>query len=909
MAHLPATENDTEQNIWHCNSINAVLQRLGTNAQGLSKSEASMRLQQHGPNRLPEEQGPGIFKRLLNQFNNVLIYVLLVAGVLTGYLGHWIDSTVIIGVVMLNALIGFIQEGRAEAALQAVHTLLSNHAMVIRDNQRHQIAAEELVPGDILLLEAGERVAADVRLLECHGLQIDESILTGESVPVLKVADTLDTNIEPNERHNLAYSGTLITHGQGTAVVVATAEQTAIGQIGNLLSTVEALSTPLLLKINRLGKRITLFILVFSVLTFLVGVGLRNFGYTEMFLATVGLAVAAVPEGLPAIISITLAIGVQSMAKREVIIRQLPAVEALGSVTVICTDKTGTLTRNEMCVQGVETAHHSYQISGDGYHTDGEILEADSAVDVAQRLTFCQLLRAAVFCNDANPVREPSGWHFNGDPTENALLVLAIKAGIDPRHLRQQFPRSGLIPFDADYKLMASLHPMEDGKQIIYIKGAPEAILQRCDTQVTADNLVPIQHEFWNEKIEQMAQQGLRVLAIAYKEHHDSSPISLDNIDHQVHLLGLVGLIDPPREQAAHSVALCQTAGIEVKMITGDHVTTARAIANQLGIGVDHQAITGVEIERASDQELVQLVKDADIFARANPQHKLRLVEALQSLGEVVAMTGDGVNDAPSLKRADVGVAMGRKGSEAAKEAAKIVITDDNFSSIVHAVEEGRRAFDNIRKSIIFILPTSVGEAMTIVLAVLMGWALPISAVQILWINMVTTVTLALALGFEPAESNIMQRTPRDPTQPLFDRFMIWRTSLVSSLMVISVFAFFFYYQKTAIEIETIRTIAVNLIVCFEACYLFNMRSLTGSVLSFKTLLANRYILGAVALIVVLQGLFTYTPLLQHFFSTTPLDLTTWLAILAAGFALFVLVEMEKWAVRLFQQHTSPTSQ
>lgn len=889
------------QQIWHSSSSDEVLQALDSTRNGLSDPDAVDRLHQYGRNRLPQEKRQGCLKRLFNQFNNVLIYVLLIAGVLTGFLGHWIDSTVIMGVVILNALIGFIQEGRAEAALQAVHSLLANHAVAIRDGQRQQISVESLVPGDILVLEAGERVAADVRLLECHGLQIDESMLTGESVPVIKVAEKLEPNTEPNERHNLAYSGTLVTNGQGSGVVVATATDTAIGQIGSLLSKVETLTTPLLLKINRLGKRITLFILLFAALTFLIGVGLRGFGYTEMFLATVGLAVAAVPEGLPAIISITLAVGVQSMAKREVIIRQLPAVEALGSVTVICTDKTGTLTRNEMSVQRVETAQTSYHISGSGYSTEGDIQDTNGNIQLTEHSTLQSLIRAAILCNDAALVRTAENWQFNGDPTENALLVLALKAQHDPNTLRQHNPRSGLIPFDAEYKLMASAHTLEDGSKIIYIKGAPEAILGRCRTQCDNGHVMPLQADKWHQKVEEMAQQGLRVLALALIDNHLAHEPKLEDIADNLHLLGLVGLIDPPREQAAQSVALCQTAGIQVKMITGDHVTTARAIGNQLGIGLQGATVTGLEIEKATDHELRQLVRHADIFARANPGHKLRLVQALQDRGEVVAMTGDGVNDAPSLKRADVGVAMGKKGSEAAKEAAKIVITDDNFASIVNAVEEGRRAFDNIRKSIIFILPTSVGEAMTIVMAVLLGWALPISAVQILWINMVTTVTLALALSFEPAEADIMQRAPRDPSQPLFDRFMIWRTALVSSLMVISVFAFFFYYQKTDIDLETIRTLSVNLIVCFETFYLFNMRSLIGSVLSFKTLAANWYILGAVGLIGLLQGLFTYTPIFQHFFRTKALDVHTWLAMLTAGLGLFFLVELEKWIVRLYQ--------
>ncbi|HJX58136.1 MAG TPA: HAD-IC family P-type ATPase, partial [Thiobacillus sp.] len=692
------------------------LTRLNAPREGLTPDEANARRAQYGANRLPPPQRQPAWQRLLLQFHNVLIYVLLAAGVITALLGHWLDSGVIFGVVIVNAVIGFIQEGRAEEALDAIRDMLSLHATVTRAGERHEIPAEDLVPGDIVHLASGDRVPADLRLIDIKSLRVMEAALTGESLAVDKQVDLVEADAALGDRACMAWSGTLVTHGQGTGVVVATGTATELGRISTLLATVEKLTTPLLKLMARFGQWLAGVILLLSALIFGFGVWVREYPASDMFLAAVGLAVAAIPEGLPAIMTITLAIGVTRMAHRHAIIRRLPAVETLGAVSVICSDKTGTLTRNEMTVQTVIGADAMFEVSGSGYAPEGGFAREGERADPESHPPLREVAHAAFLCNDAELRETAEGWQLTGDPTEGALLTLALKAGLDPRQTRESLPRSDVIPFESEHRFMATLNHDHEGRGFIYLKGAPERVLALCETERRADGEAPLQPDFWHARMEESAAQGMRLLALAVR-HETTTTLNFSDIeDGGFTLLAVLGLADPPREEAIQAVATCRAAGIQVKMITGDHAATAQAIGKQLGLGGHSpgeavRAVTGADIETLDDAQLREVVAKTDIFARASPEHKLRLVEALQSLGHVTAMTGDGVNDAPALRRADVGVAMGQKGTEAAKEAAEMVLADDNFASIAHAVEEGRTVYGNLKKAIVFILPTNAAEA------------------------------------------------------------------------------------------------------------------------------------------------------------------------------------------------------
>ena len=875
---------------------------------GLSSAEADERLRAHGPNALPATGRRSPFERFLLQFHDVLIYVLLVAGVITALLGHYIDSGVIFGVVVINAFIGFVQEGKAERALDAIRDMLSLHAQVIRDGHRRDIAAEDLVPGDIVFIASGDKVPADLRLVEVRSLRIEEAALTGESVPVEKSADAVDAEVPLGDRSSMAYSGTLVAYGQAVGVVVATGAQTEIGRISEMLGAVEELSTPLLRQLAAFGHWLTWIILGVAGFSFAFGTVVRDYSAGEMFLAAVGLAVAAIPEGLPAIMTITLAIGVQRMARRNAIIRRLPSVEALGSVTVICSDKTGTLTRNEMTVQRVVCADEAYAVSGAGYAPHGEFsrLSGDGCVVALEALfepgaqsrdmVLLDAARAALLCNDAT-VREESGdWLLNGDPTEGALITLALKVGFDRGFERESLPRTDVIPFESEHRFMATLHHDHSGRGLIFLKGAPERVLDLCASQRTGSGDVPLERDGWHARMEEVAADGMRLLAVAVREGEDGPrELSFRDIEQGgFTLLALLGLSDPPREEAIAAVARCHAAGIRVKMITGDHAATARAIGAQLGLGEGVDALTGADIEGMDDLALQHIVGETEIFARASPEHKLRLVTALQARGEVVAMTGDGVNDAPALKRAEVGVAMGNKGTEAAKEAAEVVLADDNFASIAAAVEEGRTVYDNLRKAIAFILPTNLGQGGIVLFAVLFGITMPITPAQILWVNMITAVTLALALAFEPAERDLMRRPPRSPAEPLLSRFVVWRIVFVGLLLVAGGMGFFLWEVTRGQSLELARTAAVNAVLIGEVFYLFNMRSFRSSVLNPEGILGNRYVLLAIGMLLVAQVLFTYAPFMQTLFGTAGLDATTWLRILGFGAFVLLVVEAEK---------------
>ena len=903
-ASPPAAQEAHRLESHACHALSAAdcLERLDVRlCEGLSAAEAGARLTRDGPNLLPQAARNGPLKRFLLQFHNVLLYVLLGAGAITLLVGHELDAAVIFGVVLINATIGFIQEGKAERALDAIRELLSPHAQVLRDARRQEVDACELVVGDLVFLSPGDKVPADLRLVDIRSLCIDEAVLTGESLAVEKSTEPVASDASIGDRRSMAYSGTLVSAGQGTGVVVAIGAQTEIGRISAMIGAVEVLSTPLLRQMAGFSAMLTWVILAVAVAAFAFGTLVQGQAPGEMFLVAVGLAVAAIPEGLPAVMTITLAIGVQRMARRSAIIRRLPAVEALGSVTVICSDKTGTLTRNEMTVQRVITADGALEVSGGGYGPEGVFRSVERELAPAATPLLLTLGRACVLCNDAELRLEDKRWHLLGDPTEGALLSLALKAGVDPLRQRAERGRDDVIPFEAEHRIMATLHHDAGGNACIVLKGAPERVLDLCSSTLGLDGGErELDAELWQQAISAAAAQGMRLLAVAERcADGRLAALSVHDVDKGGFvLLAVLGITDPPRAEAVRAVERCLAAGIRVKMITGDHVATARAIGQQIGLAAEVKALTGAEIENMDDATLRSVVLETEIFARASPQHKLRLVEALQAEGEVVAMTGDGVNDAPALKRADVGVAMGRKGTEAAKEAAEMVLADDNFASVAAAVEEGRTVYDNLKKAVVYILPTSIGQAGIVSAALLLGVTMPITPAQILWVNMITAVTLALALAFEAAEPDIMQRRPRDPREPLLTRFLMWRIVFVGVLLVAGGMGLFLWEFEQGASIPVARTVAVNAVLVGEVFYLFNMRSLSGSVLNVAGFFGNRYVLWAIGVLLVCQAGFTYLPALQTLFGSTAIGLAAWLRILGFGVAVLLLVEAEKAFVR-----------
>lgn len=884
---------------WQTMTAAASLEGLESRIEGLNVEEVDARLAKYGPNRLrpPRRRGP-LFRFLL-QFHNVLIYVLLGAAVITAALAHWVDTGVIVGVVVINAVIGFIQEGKAERALDAIRRMLSMHTIVIREGQKSNILAEGLVPGDIVFLQSGDKVPADLRLIRVKNLQAQEAILTGESLAVEKNSEPVTESADLGDRTCMAYSGTLVTYGQATGVVVATGEKTEIGRISSMLAEVQTITTPLLQQLAVFNSRLTIAIVAAATLTFVFGVMVRGFAASEMFLAAVGLAVAAIPEGLPAIMTITLAIGVQRMARHNAVIRRLPAVETLGSVSVICSDKTGTLTRNEMTVQSIVTSHHLFTVSGVGYQPVGGFLLDGAEISLDHRSLLSEMTRASLLCSDACLRQVDGQWLVDGDPTEGALIVVAMKAGLDPEAEGRICPRTDVIPFESEHRFMATLHHDDDGQGTIYVKGAPERILEMCATQRGYDSDEPLDSEYWKNRMEEIARRGQRILAIASRPSTNSHrELRVQDVDQRLILIGLFGLADPPRQEATEAVRQCRVAGVQVKMITGDHAATASAVAAQLGLANAPTVLTGHDLDSLDDTQLAELIGDVNVFARTSPQHKLRLVEALQALGHVVSMTGDGVNDAPALKRADVGVAMGMKGTEAAKEAAEMVLADDNFASIAHAVEEGRTVYDNLKKSIVFILPTNGGEAMTIVIAIAFGGLLPITAAQILWINMITAITLALSLAFEAGERDVMRRPPRRRDEPILSGFLMWRVAFVSTILVAGTFGMFLWQRMHGAPIELARTVAVNTLVMMEVFYLFNARFLLSSSFSRDGIFGSRPVLIAIFLVILFQLLFTYAPPAQFLFQTQAMDMITWVEIIVISSSVYFLVEAEKYVIR-----------
>jgi len=880
-----------------------ILSELTSSLTGLSTEEARKRIETYGSNRLPEPPKRNILMRFLIHFHNILIYVLLISAFITFLLDHLVDTAVILAVVVANGIIGFIQEGKAEKAMEAIREMLAPSAAVLRNGERHTVKGEELVPGDIVLLEAGDKVPADLRLLKTHGLHIQEAILTGESVPVEKKVEPVAEDAALGDRSCMAFSGTVVTSGQGKGVVVTTGISTEIGRISGMLSEVETLTTPLLRQMNKFAKQLTIVILTVAVLILALGYFVQGREFSELFLAIVGLSVAAIPEGLPTVLTVTLAIGVQAMARRNAIVRRLPAIETLGSVSVICTDKTGTLTRNEMTVASVVVQDRMFRVEGTGYAPIGDIILESQNIEAGDYPALGQLALAAALCNDAALHNRNHTWATEGDPMEGALLAFSGKAGMILEEEQRKWPRTDTIPFDSKHRFMATLHHDHQSRASIFVKGAPEQLLLMCKEQYKiSGDTEPLNERYWQEQADNIASRGQRVLAFASRQiKSDHTVLEHTDVDGTLILLGLVGMIDPPRPEAIAAVAECDSAGIRVKMITGDHERTAAAIGQEIGL-VNNKVLSGAELDKLDDEQLKAIVLDTDIFARTSPEHKLRLVMALQSHGMTVAMTGDGVNDAPALKRADAGIAMGKKGSEAAKEASELVLADDNFASIASAVREGRTVYDNLKKVISFLLPVNGGESLSLIIAILFGLTLPITAVQILWVNMGSSVALAMALAFEKPESSVMKRPPRKVNAPILSGLLIWRILFVSFLFTLGVFGQFVLASSQGYDLETARTMTVNTLVVMEIFYLFSVRYIHGTSLTLQGVLGTPAVLLAVGAVTCLQFLFTYSPFMQLFFGTEALSFAQGIQVVSFGVIILFLLELEKYFMRRYQK-------
>jgi magnesium-transporting ATPase (P-type) len=880
----------------HARTAKDMLDRMNTAPDGLSSDEATRRLAEHGPNRLPDAKQRNVVLRFLSHFHNVLIYVLIGAAVVTAALQHWVDTGVILAVVIVNAIIGFVQEGRAEQAMAAIRDMLAPQSTVLRDGRRISVEAADLVPGDVVQIEAGDRVPADLRLIAARGLKAEEAVLTGESVPVDKGTDPVAGDAALGDRASMLFSGTMIAAGTGRGVVTATGPDTQIGRISGMLGEVETMTTPLVMQMDRFARWLTVFILIVAGTLLAYGYFIGDMGFSELFMAVVGLSVAAIPEGLPAVLTITLAVGVQAMARRNAIIRRLPAIETLGAVSVICSDKTGTLTRNEMMVASVAASQRIWSVTGQGYAPTGTVRHDGTEIAPADDPHLPEFARIAALCNDAVLHQEASTWRIEGDPMEGALMAFAGKVTGNCASPFPDWQRRDAVPFDAAHRYMATLDRGPDGQGVIHVKGAPEAILQLCADQRAQDGgTAALDAGHWQDSVEDLAAEGQRVIAVAMCEApQDQTGLEHADLDGKLTFIGLVGLIDPPRAEAIDAVAECHAAGIRVKMITGDHAATARAIGAQIGLRNARDVLTGADVEAMADADLAEAAARTDIFARTSPANKLRLVTALQSRGLTVAMTGDGVNDAPALKRADAGIAMGRKGSEAAKEASDFVLADDNFASIAAAVREGRTVYDNIKKVISWTLPTNGGEAMTIILALFAGMALPITPVQILWINLVTATTLGLALAFEPLEAGTMRRPPRPRDAPLLSGTLVWQILLVSALFLAAVFGVYTYALTAGHPLALAQTMAMNMLVVLEIVYLFYSRNLHGSSLTWAAARGTPIVWICVASVTAAQVAVTYLPPLQSVFGTSAVPVSDGLLILGLGVVFFALIETEK---------------
>ncbi len=858
---------------------------------GLSEEAALNRLDQFGPNVLPEKKPQSVIIRFLKHFNDILIYILLFSAVITFILGHLLDTIVIVAVAVINATIGFYQEGKAARALEGIRNLLSLKAKVVRDGRRLDMAATDLVVGDLVLLRPGDKVPADLRLVRVSNLKVEESALTGESVSSDKNIEVLDCDTVLGNRSNMAFSGTTISSGTGAGIVVAVGKDTELGKINQMLADVKPIMTPLLQQTAQFGRTVSYTILAVALFVYLFGYFFRDYDARELLLSVIGLAVAAIPEGLPAILSIILAKGVQHMARNNAIIRNLPSVETLGSVSVICSDKTGTLTKNEMTVQEVALWNRSVEVTGTGYAPEGTLTEHAQPIDINADAALERLLLTGYICNDTSVEPDEKGvWGIRGEPTEGALITLFHKSQRTP----PLFNRIATIPFDSRYKYMATLVELNDNTKVIYVKGAPDRLLEMATYQCEGNGEAPLDKSYWERRISLLAGKGQRTLAAAYLPVSSTlSEISQEQLGDGLVFIGLVGIIDPPREEAIEAIRLCREAGITVKMITGDHVETAMAIGKMMGISEQEEALQGLNIEAMNDEELTDAALHYNIFARTSPEHKLRLVNALQRKGIICAMTGDGVNDAPALKQANVGIAMGIKGTEVTKDASEIVLADDNFYSIEKAVEEGRRVYDNLKKTILFVLPTNGAESFLIIASILFGTLIPLTPIQIFWVNMVTSVTVSFALAFEDLEPQAMQKPPRSPKTPLLSRYFIWRILLVSLLIGGSSFWINVYLHERGLPEDLVRTVTLQTIVVSQLFHLFNNRSVRGPAFNAQ-FFSNRAIWVVAITLIALQLLICYVPFMHSIFGTASMPFRFWFYPIVVGIGVFILIELEK---------------
>jgi len=903
----------------HSQELDALLATLGADvARGLSEQEAQRRIVQNGPNRMTPPRGTPAWRKLLEQLIQPLVVVLIVAAVVSAVLGHTADALVILAVVLVNSVIGFLQEFRAEKAIAALDAMVETQATVVRGGLQRRIPSEQLVVGDVVLVASGDSVPADLRLLTARELQIEEAALTGESVPASKTPGTLTADVVLADRSNMAFAGTAVTFGRGRGVVVATGDDTETGRIAGLLAETRELVTPLTRRIASFSKLLVWVVLVVAVALFAIE-AVRGASLTATFNAAVALAVGAIPEGLPAAVTVLLAVGVQSLARRRALVRKLPAVETLGSTTVICSDKTGTLTENQMTVRCYWTAGGEYEVSGVGYDPSGEFRRGGELVVPEHEPPLLACLRVGALCNDTSIVRDASGARVQGDPTEAALQVAAEKAGLAPA--LEAWQRHAEIPFESQHMYMATVHERADAR-LILVKGSSDALLERCGFALDAAGArTALDSRAIERKVEELAARGLRVLCLAQRELQ--SPVhALEHEDiGDLTFVGLVGMIDPPRASARASVAACRAAGIRVKMITGDHAVTAAAIAEQLGLEGARdssgrlRAVSGRELEQIPPERLPAVAEDVAVFARVAPEQKLNLVDALQSRGHVVAMTGDGVNDAPALKKADLGIAMGKGGTDVARSAAAMILTDDNFETIAAAVEEGRGVYDNLVKFITWTLPTNGGEALVLLAALAVGTALPVLPVQILWVNMATALLLGVALVFEPKEPGLMQRPPRPVQAKLLDGPLGLRTLAVSVMVAGAAFGMFEWSVEVLGEsLEEARTVAVNAIVVVEAAYLFACRSLRQPLWRIGVF-GNRWVWLGASCMLLAQLLFTYLPVMNTLFHTAPIRWAWWMYFTVAGLAVLAVVEGYKvvaprWrrSLRGAQTHESPVT-
>ncbi|MBN1134453.1 MAG: HAD-IC family P-type ATPase [Methanosarcinaceae archaeon] len=872
-----------EEEKWYRIPVENIFSLLQSNPDGLSTEEAELRLSRLGYNEVEMKKKHGTLYHFLKQFDSPLIYILIAASIVTYFLEEYIDMAVILTVVIANAVIGLVQERKAENALESLAKMLAPEATVLREGTRMVVPSRELVVGDVVLLEAGNRVPADIRLFYVKNFRADESILTGESVAVEKKIEPIDTEDIPlADQRNMSFSGSIITQGLARGVVVSTAKETEIGRISEFIRETEEISTPLTKKMTRFGFVLSIVIIVISILTFAVGI-VKDYDIIDIFLASVSLAVAAIPEGLPAVITISLAIGIKKMAAKNAIIRSMPSVETLGSATVICSDKTGTLTKNQMTVTNIFAGRKMYHVSGAGYVPKGEFIFRNKNIDPHKDAALIETLKIGALCNDASLKGEEN---IVGDSTEGALLISALKA--DKFYL----PRIDVIPFEPEQRFMATLHKNEDDSKVIYVKGSPEKIVEMCSYQYDGKEENPLDAACILKAADNMASDAMRVLGMAYRRMDSKTErIDIEDIKNLV-FVGLQGMIDPPREEVMESIKQCKNAGIRTIMITGDHMLTANAIAKQLGIETKF-VLLGSEIEKMTDSELDDSLENVSVFARTSPEHKFRIVKLLQAKGEVVAVTGDGINDAPALKIADIGIAMGKTGTEVAKEASDMVLADDNFASIVTAVEEGRDVYSKIQKIILWTLPTNAGEGLAVMSAILFSIPLPLLPLHILWINTVTAIGLGVPITMEPKEKGLLKRRPRKPDEPLLLPLIKRRIVVVALLMVTASFLMFFRQLENGFNIDSARTVALNTFVFFEIFYLFNSKLMYDYV--FRDILSNKFMILGILIVIGLQVLITYHPFMNAVFGTAPITLINWIWIIIVSSTVFFIIEFDKY--------------